>query len=247
MFVYHATFSYPSPTLLNQLETVIARFVQEGTFHPSRQVAQLQRNQGGIALVSVHAATEALQANVACKYLTGDRKSWHVYWDYWLGTLPDAQPRMVDYLQYGPRLLCMAVKLRSISPHIPDRILDHVKALRACGITRQHTPQDANAVAAEPVFFNLHRNASSLQGFLQPTQFPHLITASVRIVADLHRLHLVRHQLQDALRMEVCTAFACIPTEWQQLLPQHSLFFFFFCWMLVTLAGISAYVKAKLS
>jgi hypothetical protein len=223
MFVYHATFSYPSPTLLNQLETVIARFVQEGTFHPSRQVAQLQRNQGGIALVSVHAATEALQANVACKYLTGDRKSWHVYWDYWLGTIPDAQPRMVDYLQYGPRLLCMAVKLRSISPHIPDRILDHVKALRACGITRQHTPQDANAVAAEPVFFNLHRNASSLQGFLQPTQFPHLITASVRIVADLHRLHLVRHQLQDALRMEVCTAFACIPTEWQQLLPQHSL------------------------
>lgn len=221
MFIHHATFSYPSLTLLTQLESTVARFVHDGAFHPSRQIAQLPRSQGGIALVSVQAATEALQAKVACKYLTGDRRSWHVYWDYWLGKISAAQPRIVDYLQYGPRLLCMAVKLRNISPHIPARILDHVKALRACGIAREHTPQDGDTVAAEPVFYNLHRSTSSLQGFLQPSQFPHLVSASVRIVADLHRLHLVCQQLHEALRMEVCTAYACIPTEWQQLLPQH--------------------------
>jgi hypothetical protein len=186
----------------------------------------LPREEGGIALVSVQAAVHALQAKVACRYLAGGNKSWHVYWDYWWGIIPSAQPREMDVLRYGKRLLCMPFKLEgtSASHCIPQRVRDHVKALRLCGLERTELPANVCEVAAEPVFYNLSTNPSSLAGFLTPAKFPHLARADVRVLADLLGLSKTSSVLQEPLRREVDAALACIPESWQEMLTSRPVF-----------------------
>jgi exonuclease III len=223
MFVYHATFSRPPQALINRLDSSLANFVQKGAFYPSRQIAQLPTAEGGIKLVCVPAAVEALQANIARKYLCDVRKSWHVYWDFWLGRWPARQSRLADQLQYGARLLLMPVPLRSISPGIPNRVLDHVKSLRMCGIARTQLPTTADNIVCEPVWYNLSSSPGTIQGFLSPSKYPGMFAFGVRLVADLHRLWLAREHLTGGLSWEVCSAYDCIPSAWQDILSSHAM------------------------
>lgn len=151
MFVYHATFSAPESHVLARIDARVAGFVQEGPMTPARRVAQLPRDQGGIGLVCLPAVLEGLQASLVCRYLAGDRRSWHVYWDFWLGRYPAPRPRQVDGLGYVARLLLLPVNLRYASPRTPSRVLRYVASFRHCRPVRVEHPGIAAEVAREPV------------------------------------------------------------------------------------------------
>jgi exonuclease III len=224
MFVYHAMFSMPSEAVLSRLDRSIAAFVHEGAMHPNRSVHQLPRELGGISLACIPAAACALRAHVVQKYLCGDRKPWHSFWDFWLGSHPAPWPRHVDRVQYGARLLLLPVNLQLASARIPQRVLHHVHSFRQdCGLSRVTQPASLMAVLQEPVFYNLSRHASPVlpSHFVHPHQFAHLAAAGVRIIADLHNLWVQRASLPAALLQEVQFVYSCLPAAWQQLLPQH--------------------------
>jgi exonuclease III len=224
MFVYHATFSSPTAHLLSQLDGCIARFVHEGPFPPNRTIAQLPTELGGISLASIPAASTALHAFVVCRYLSGVRKSWHAFWDFWFGAHPASWERPVDHVRYGKRLLLMPVDFPAVSPHIPARVVQHVRAFqRGCGLSRIGHPSSVQAVAQEPVFFQVPHTTppSCASHFVRPVGFQALRSAGVRLVADLHNMWLQRDSLHPLLRLQVEQVYSYLPAAWKQLLPSH--------------------------
>jgi hypothetical protein len=218
MLVHHSTFSSPSPLVLASLDRCIADFVHTAPMHPARSIAQLPRAQGGIALVCPPAALAGLQASLVRRYLTGPLRSWHVFWDFWVGLHAAPWQRTVDTLGYGRNVLLLHVDLRRISPGIPSRLVQYVSAFRRCGLAKVSQPCSGAQVAQQPVFYHLHAPANAWRSLVVPSRFPALYAAGVRSVGDLFLKFEARGALPQPLCRDVDRVFASVPPAWQQLL-----------------------------
>lgn len=78
MLVYHATFSRPSPALLQRLHASISRFVDGGDAYggPARVVSHLPHALGGRGAPCLPRIIDALQAGVVCRLLHPARHPW---------------------------------------------------------------------------------------------------------------------------------------------------------------------------
>jgi len=229
--VYYLYYSMPSARLFAEVEKTIMAFVAgaPGRMHPRRVVAQLPWNLGGRAVVCLPAIARALQASIVVRLLMPVAHPWKVLMGQWYGRSgewlaqhPHVQPRDIDTLGYGVRLVLSAFPLGGLARGegaVPRRVLAAAHHLRGLQPGRTIAPTELSSVqqGIEPLFFNPSVSLAGEGGYLLPTRFGRAVAARVTTVSALLTAledPLLLQPAAAALRQELLRLRQALPPTW---------------------------------